>query len=360
MASTEIVKSQFGQKKAAFKAVQQRTDRLRAKLNKEKSKLEAFKEAIETVQRTVFAAIAPKAEKLRALKASILSAFQALSGSKHISKADRKLFGNLSREFEQEFQMPPQETREAREAKLPSELFSEFFVAPTEAESQDIRKVYLRLATKFHPDKSDSAAQAERLTAIMQDINAAYKRGDLAALIDIESRDDLQIGSKTGNAALDATPLEDLLQQQLNRLTAQADLLELQLERVQAEHRAIKRSPFAAAYREYQRLKIKSDAPLEAIAADMNATIAHLTRLDTALREAANTGVISDALLRELAGNIREEDALQAVLDETGMTEDELFQAALEEMFAGQKRRAARPSKRPPHRRQPKKGKLST
>lgn len=357
MASTEIVKSRFGQQEAAFKAAEQRTERLRIKLSKEKSKLAAFKEAIENVQRTVFAAIAPKAEKIARLKASIVSAIQSLGASKKMSKADRKLFRELSGEFEQEFQMPPYGAQgkgagETREAKLPSEMFSEFFVAPTEAESQDIRKVYLRLATKFHPDKSDSATDTERLTALMQEINAAYKHGDLGALLDIEARTDLHA---VPVATPDTTPVEEALQAQIDRLTQQAEMLELQVERVQTEHRAIKRSPFAAAYKEYERLKKKSDAPLDAMTADMDAVIAHLTKLNAALTKAAESGVLTEELLMELSGEtFTQEDAVQAVLDETGMTEDELFQAAIEQLFADQKRNA-RSSKQPARRGRPKK-----
>jgi len=53
---------------------------------------------------------------------------------------------------------------------------------------QKIRSTFLRLAEIFHPDKAADSETQKYHTEIMQEINIAYQEGDLARLLEIESR----------------------------------------------------------------------------------------------------------------------------------------------------------------------------
>lgn len=52
--------------------------------------------------------------------------------------------------------------------------------------SRDLRKIFLKLADKFHPDKASDNETRVFYTEIMKEINIAYQSGDLARLLEIE------------------------------------------------------------------------------------------------------------------------------------------------------------------------------
>jgi hypothetical protein len=51
-----------------------------------------------------------------------------------------------------------------------------------------VREIYRKLASSLHPDRERDAAERERKTALMSEVNTAYKRRDLLALLRLQLR----------------------------------------------------------------------------------------------------------------------------------------------------------------------------
>jgi heterodisulfide reductase subunit C len=121
------------------------------------------------------------------------------------------------------------------------EMFGEFIVKPTEAEQQAIRKVYVHLAGRFHPDKADGEAELKLFHDLMQSINGAYQRGDLDELLEIQKR---FVDYKTADAGTSDydIPILDVLDEQILRYRNELNLLESQNLRLKEELKNLKNS----------------------------------------------------------------------------------------------------------------------
>nr|WP_313954975.1 J domain-containing protein [Nostoc sp. FACHB-145] len=92
---------------------------------------------------------------------------------------------------------------------------------------QKIRSTFLRLAEIFHPDKVKDSDKQKYYTEIMQEINIAYQEGDLARLLEIESRQ--QVGE-----TIDFNS-EDDLTRKCRHLEQQNQILQAQYENLKRE-----------------------------------------------------------------------------------------------------------------------------
>lgn len=121
------------------------------------------------------------------------------------------------------------------------EMFSDFAVKPNEAEQQAIRKVYVSLAGRFHPDKAENETELKLFNDLMQSINSAYQSGDMDELLDIQKR---FVDYKTidaGSSDYDI-PILDVLDEQILRCRNEVNLLESQMVRLKAELTNLKNS----------------------------------------------------------------------------------------------------------------------
>ncbi len=72
--------------------------------------------------------------------------------------------------------------------RIEERFFDSFQQKPDKEEQKEIRKIFVRLAARFHPDKAQSEKEAENLHELMQQINQAYQRGDIAELLQLEKK----------------------------------------------------------------------------------------------------------------------------------------------------------------------------
>ncbi|MBD2616372.1 J domain-containing protein [Nostoc punctiforme FACHB-252] len=103
---------------------------------------------------------------------------------------------------------------------------------------QKIRSTFLRLAEIFHPDKAQDSETQKYHTEIMQEINIAYQEGDLARLLEIESR-------QRAGEAIDPNS-EDDLTRKCQTLEQQNLILLTQYENLKQELRLAKNTPEGA------------------------------------------------------------------------------------------------------------------
>jgi hypothetical protein len=123
---------------------------------------------------------------------------------------------------------------------------------PPESQHGGLRALFRRLVEAFHPDRvQDEAEKAER-TEVMKDITEAYRRGDLARLLELERR---MNDASAADALEDEAALDDAdeLARRLEALDRSCDELRAQLRELERELRAVRRSPRGAVAREIKR-----------------------------------------------------------------------------------------------------------
>lgn len=86
-----------------------------------------------------------------------------------------------------------------------------------------LRTVYRQLASALHPDRESDAQLRARKTAVMSEVNAAYERNDLSALLRIQLQEEM----------VDATKAASLSQ---DRLKAMCDLLAEQVRALEQDN----------------------------------------------------------------------------------------------------------------------------
>ena len=121
-----------------------------------------------------------------------------------------------------------------------TEMFGQFAVKLDEEEQQQIRKVFLELANRFHPDKATNEQELKLFNDVMQSINGAYQCGDLQELLDIKERFK---SYQTSDASADYDiPVLDVLESHIAKNRNELNLLEHQLERLKEEFKNLKNS----------------------------------------------------------------------------------------------------------------------
>lgn len=120
-------------------------------------------------------------------------------------------------------------------------MFDPFAVKPTDEEQQKIRKVFLGLASRFHPDKAEGEVELKLFNDLMQSINGAYQRGDLDELLDIQARFADYKADNLANSGYDI-PVLDVLDEHILKQRNEIALLESQMLRLKTELQNLKNS----------------------------------------------------------------------------------------------------------------------
>lgn len=121
------------------------------------------------------------------------------------------------------------------------DAFEMFQPEVKETDQREIRKVYVQLATRFHPDKAKSKREKERFHQLMQELNTAYEQHDLAKLL--QMRDEYQ-DEKTlmEHGMTQENPQVDVVESAIARIQKELQLLNVQLKRLKKEIKAIRAS----------------------------------------------------------------------------------------------------------------------
>jgi hypothetical protein len=298
-AKKDLIKNpQVAEKEAELKKLQTKYKQVFTRLEKEKLKLEELKQNIVQTQRNAFSTFSAKLDQIRQLKAEILAAFEEVNKSKHIRRQEKKMFRQMAKELagmdaENDMEFGRNQFADDEEQQRPpSEYFQEFAVKPEAQTGQNIRKVFLKLATRFHPDKARSPQEAEQMHQMMQRINEAYKRNDIAELLEIEKQYSLEL-TQPENGEVNVI---DWLQEQINRIQQQITLLEDQLSRLKSEARKIQRSDVGKMHKQFS----GKNNPMGEVTDDMDESIQNLTLLRDGLREYARTGQLPESLMEQI------------------------------------------------------------
>jgi hypothetical protein len=127
-------------------------------------------------------------------------------------------------------------------------------------EARKIRQTFLRLAAVFHPDKLPDESKKADYEEVMKEVNAAYQRGDLARLLEIEKQ--YNVGE-----IIDLTNTDDLTSR-CRQLDRENELLKEQQISIQKEMKEMKKSQPGQMLKEYQQLKKQGIEPIEELMAE--------------------------------------------------------------------------------------------
>jgi hypothetical protein len=288
------------EKEEQLKRVQKKIKELLAKLKAKKQKLTSLQSSIDSYQQTVFAAVVEARGKIVGLQNELKTLFQELRKAKLLNRDEKRKLRELEMDI-----LPPAEERategkeesSSREDRGPS--FEEFYdhneSRPDKVEDRQLRKVYLRLAAIIHPDKAQDSQQAAKMHELMQMVNAAYKSGDVAALLEIEQKHKSLINTEaTANIGLG-----DFLKKQIDQAEQEAALLQNQFDRVKGELSAIEKSDIGKMYKDYVRLKRYYDEPVNLIIGELHETIEYLIKLKNSVTQFLETGIMPPELEEE-------------------------------------------------------------
>jgi len=125
-------------------------------------------------------------EQLQAFKGMAEAITGAELGDDEDIASEEDLFDRLGEHIRRQ-----EEAAEARRAKASTRRKSaaaQRREAEAQRATQSMREVYRKLASALHPDREPDPAERKAKTALMAQVNEAYDRGDLLALLELQLR----------------------------------------------------------------------------------------------------------------------------------------------------------------------------
>ena len=169
---------------------------------------------------------------------------------------------------------------------------------------RDLRKIFLKLADKFHPDKVNDAESRAYYTEIMKEINIAYKSGDLARLLEIE-RDENQQKVKF---------YPNDLEQESQRLQTEIELLVQQYEQIKSEVREVRNTPQGHMVQQYRKAKRSGENLMERLVEDAELELNSLAKLRDFIQAFQERKITFQDFLR--GPNSKDIDNLEDIVNE--------------------------------------------
>jgi hypothetical protein len=261
MKNNEIAKSSLLiQKELELKELQKKKAKVTISIKNTKGRIAALQADVERVSKEMFNGLARLADLSKLAKELKILSVELMKKVK-LNRRDKNDLGemlsvatlediseNVDTMFEQKgfdgFNSDePQDTERFTDEfnrQRVNDMFGKFTVKIDEKEQQQIRKVFLELANRFHPDKATGEQELKLFNDLMQSINGAYQNGDLDELLDIKERFKAY---QTSDAATDYDiPVLDALESQLVKQRHELALLESQLNRLKEELKNLKDS----------------------------------------------------------------------------------------------------------------------
>ncbi len=293
-------------KERELATLKKRLKKTRTQLKRNTTMLANLQENITKLQQSVANGMMEKQEEMKAIKEEILALLKKIMASKKVdeeSKEQAKEFydelsglddGNPDMEDFNEEDFEENGGRGGRFA-----FFEQFRVEPPKAEQRSIRKVFIKLAARFHPDKAATPKEAEFFHKLMQQINTAYERNDIMTLLDFEAKyASYEADNKTEvSNGIDESAIVSLLDQEIEKTAIELDLLEGQLVRVKSEVKDLRASDAGEMHREAKRVKKYGGDFVESMKEELENAVQQMLAIKGVMEELLKTGTLTNEML---------------------------------------------------------------
>lgn len=267
-------------------------------IKRKRTELSNFVEQMQDISREMFERCSPIIQKMMERDQEIHQLFAEVFTKRKVGKKNLKKIKQVYESLQRGGIISPQ-MEEEEEMNPFSENFSQEF-AETESNDQQekqqqhqqqaeisdppsnqrkIRDTFLRLASRFHPDKVTDSETQTQYTAIMQEVNKAYQEGDFAKLLEIERKqhDEEAISASSDN--------ESSSEKQRSKLIRENDILRQQYEEIKEELRYLRRTPEGSAVSEYRRATKEGIDPIAELVEDAEGQLEYITEIRDFVRD---------------------------------------------------------------------------
>lgn len=300
-------------KENQVKDLQKQLKKKKSTLKSLKTRLQNMQRDIEEISRKVQSQMMGHMEKLDELRQEIAELARKLKKSKGISKDDKAalegmaedlsgddLFGEgyeSYKEHKERLETGDFDFDEEQRAKM-RDMFQQFQVKPPEEEQRSIRKVFLKLSQKFHPDRAKNKKEEAQFHEMMQDINQAYQQNDIHTLLEMERlylTEELDFSSQSITI--------DVLDQAINRLEKELKFLNNQISRTSSEIKNIRKSDMGNMLTVVNKAE-KEGEGFEAMNEHNEQAITVLTQLRDGLKHSIEIDAVSPKLMEMMMGQM--------------------------------------------------------
>ncbi|MGD1713687.1 hypothetical protein [Dapis sp. BLCC M172] len=270
----------FSSTHARINFLHQKHKKLLTQIKRKKTELSNLTQQIQTLSQEMSHKSRPFDEKIHTLDREIHSLFEKILSKKRLGKRQRQeiidiyrtlqltgrislipdyFFQSSSANFQDDVEYNSEDSTEKDffgDNYYDDKNHSKFYEQPDISQprpSRDLRKIFLKLADKFHPDKATDDETRILYTEIMKEINIAYKSGDLARLLEIEREKNQEKVNFHQNDS----------EKECERLGKEIELLSQQYQQVKAELREVKNTPQGNMVKQYRKAKKNGEDLME-------------------------------------------------------------------------------------------------
>lgn len=329
--SKEIAKSpEILAKEAKIKKLQTQLKKKKTSLKGLKTRLKNTKNSITEIQRSTSGNIMSRMAQMEKLRQEILELVKQMKHLKGLSRGDKAalkdmeqqfssgdMFGENFKTYKDQMEEMESEDFEAHfdenERARMRDIFETFAVKPNKEEQKDIRKIFISLSQKFHPDKATTKADEAEYHQMMQQINEAYKAGDIQTLLELEQ---LFLTENVDLSKVQSWTV-DVLDQEIERLERDIRFIESQVARNSLELKQLRASDLGQMLTDMKRAD-KHGVGMEAALEELDESIDRLTKMRDAFSESIKLGNISpmnELMMAETANQPTQEEMLEMLGD---------------------------------------------
>lgn len=330
--SSEITKHpDLIKKEGIIKDLQKQLKKKQTTLKSLKTRLKNMQNDVEEISRKVQNTMMRKIEEIDALREEIAKYAAMMKKSKNISKEDKKALGEMAADFTENEDMFGEGYAQYKEHKAQMEsedfdfdaeqrarmrdIFQQFQVKPPEKEQRDIRKIFLKLSQKFHPDLAKNKKEEAEFHKMMQQINDAYQRNDIHTLLQLQREYLMETFDFNSNSIT-----IDVLDKEIERLERELQFIENQINRISSEVKNLRQSDMGVMLTEVGKAE-RAGEGFEEMAAEHDKMIAIFTQLRDALKHSVEIDGVSPKMIEMMMGGGLGGSLMHDMQDEDEMAE---------------------------------------
>ncbi|MFP4219349.1 MAG: J domain-containing protein [Phormidium sp.] len=299
---------------ARFEFLQERQKKVLTLIKRKQTELSNLTNQIQEIARSMFSHGQPIYEQAQKLDHEIHELFHDIFTKRKLGKKTKReirevyeilqFTGRISPKFDEDDEDFAREEEAEAERSHPNGEDEGFFndeddsdwgghspfeTTHTPRPSRDMRKLFLKLADRFHPDKITDPDKHQHYTEIMKEVNIAYKSGDFARLLEIERQSDDEADIETSENDRD---------RQCKQLEQDLKILEQQYEQLKSQVRQARNTPQGMMVKEYRKAQREGTDLVEESLEEFEEELASLEELRNFIKDFRDKKITIKEFLR--------------------------------------------------------------